>query len=99
MSEGEFHFTLTERRDRNLQLYLFAGIRFLNSVLFIRPEPTEPGQPQRWQAILKPYRPKGEQDNYDDPWNQPPTNNNTNDNEGERDDERNQSTKPQRRPR
>ena len=84
MSEGEFHFTLTERLDRNKKLYLFAGIRLLNSVLFIRPEPTEPGEPQRWEAILKPYRPKGEQDNYDDPWKQAANDSTVSDKQGDR---------------
>lgn len=65
----EFHFTLTERKDKNNDVYLFAGLKMINSVLFIRPEPTEPGQPQRWAAILKPYRPRGDQqDDYTDPW-------------------------------
>ena len=59
MSEGEFHFSLTERRDRNGDVYLFVGLKMLNSVLFISPEPVVAGEPQRWQAILKPYRPKG----------------------------------------
>lgn len=73
MSEGEFHFTLSERVDRNQQIYLFAGIRLLNSVLFIRREPTPEGEPQRWAAVLKPYKAKGEQDNYEDPWKSEPS--------------------------
>ena len=47
MSEGEFHFSLTERRDRNGDVYLFVGLKMLNSVLFIRPEPVVAGEPQR----------------------------------------------------
>ena len=45
MSEGEFHFSLTERRDRNGDVYLFVGLKMLNSVLFIRPEPVVAGKP------------------------------------------------------
>lgn len=84
MSEGEFHFSLTERRDRNGDVYLFVGLKMLNSVLFIRPEPVVAGEPQRWQAILKPYRPKGEQDTYDDPWKQPTNDSIASDKQGDR---------------
>jgi hypothetical protein len=84
MSEGEFHFSLTERRDRNGDVYLFVGLKMLNSVLFIRPEPVVAGEPQRWQAILKPYRPKGEQDNYDDPWKQSANDSTASDKQGDR---------------
>jgi hypothetical protein len=98
VSEGEFNFTLTERTDRNGDKYLFAGIRILNSVLFIRPEPEVAGRPKRWQAVLKPYRPKGDEDDYEAPWNEPLNNQQENDKQGEN-DERKQSPQPQRRPR
>lgn len=53
---GQFHFTLSRRTDRNGHVFLFAGIRFLNAVLFIRPEPREAGpDADRWQAVLKPF--------------------------------------------
>lgn len=71
MSDGAFHFTLTERFDRNHRPYLFAGIRILNSVLFIREMPQEEGEPRRFEAILKPYRekePNQQDDNYGDIW-------------------------------
>lgn len=68
MSDGEFHFTLTEKQDRNGDMYLFAGVRILNSVLFIRPAPFVPGAPQRWYAVLKPYRSKGDEENYEPVW-------------------------------
>lgn len=58
MSTGEFHFTLTEKKDKNKALYLFGGLKMLNAVLFIRPEPEEPGRPRRWKAVLKPYSPR-----------------------------------------
>ena len=104
MSEGEFTFTLTERRDRNGQIYLFAGLKMFNSVLFIRKEPTIPGQPQRWQGVLKPYRPKGaeEQEAYDSPWieKQALSEQQARDNQGESNERiANESPKPQRRSR
>lgn len=100
MSEGEFSFTLTERRDRHGDLYLFAGVRILNSVLFVRPEPEVSGRPRRWHAVLKPYRPKGEDDNYEAAWSESLNNPLDNGNEsGDSNDEREQSPKPQRRPR
>ncbi len=55
---GEFHFVLTEKTDRNHDTYLFGGLEFLNAVIFIRPEPTAPGEAKRWRAVLKPYKPK-----------------------------------------
>ena len=86
MSEGEFHFTLTSRLDRNGDMYLFVGLKMLNSVLFIRPErtPVVAGEPQRWEAVLKPYRPKGDQDTYDDPWKQPANDSTASDKQGVR---------------
>lgn len=99
MSEGEFSFTLTERRDKHGNLYLFAGVRILNSVLFVRPEAEVPGRPRRWQAVLKPYRPKGEDDNFESAWTENLNNHNENSTQGDSNDEREQSTKPQRRSR
>lgn len=51
---GEFCFTLTERKDRHRQTYLFAGIQLLGAVLFVRPD-GPPGEGRRWKAVLKPY--------------------------------------------
>lgn len=99
MSEGEFSFTLTERVDRNGDKYLFAGIRILNSVLFIRPEPAAAGRPNRWQAVLKPYRPKGEEDNYEAPWTESLNNPSEEQKQGENDERKSQSPQSQRRPR
>lgn len=55
VSNGEFHFTLTEKIDRNKHTYLFVGLKMFNSVLLIWPEEEVPGQPRRWKAVLKPY--------------------------------------------
>lgn len=53
---GEFHFNLTGRRDRYGNYFLFAGLRFLNAVLFIRPDPTDTAEhPRKWRAVLKPF--------------------------------------------
>jgi hypothetical protein len=103
MSEGEFHFTLTEKFDKNKRPYLFAGIRILNSVLFIREMPQTPGEPRRFEAILKPYRERSNQseDDFVDVWDV--SNRNPSDNvkqSGDKTDgKREQSPLPQRRPR
>jgi hypothetical protein len=55
---GEFVFVLNEKEDRNGDKYLFGGLEFLNAVIFIRPEPAPHGEPRRWRAVLKPYKPK-----------------------------------------
>ncbi len=62
MSQGEFTFTMTERKDRNGKTYLFGGLKMLNSVLFIRKEEglVAPGQRPKWKAVLKPYEPKNQ---------------------------------------
>lgn len=68
----EFTFTLTEKYDRNDELYLFGGIRFFNSVLFVRRNPEVPGEPYTWRATLKPYQPdRGNQSHTqnDETWN------------------------------
>lgn len=68
----EFTFTLTEKFDRNGELYLFGGIRFFNSVLFVRRNPESPGDPTTWRATLKPYQPErgnNFQSQHDETWN------------------------------
>ena len=62
-ANGELHFTLLEKVDRNGETYLFAGVKIFNSVLFIRKDIAVHGRPQRWKAILKPYeKPSGQAD-------------------------------------
>jgi hypothetical protein len=73
-ASGEFRFTLQEKRDRDGELYLFAGIHWLNAVLFIRQDPKIQG---RWFASLKPYQPNGNNDD-DLAWNSSEENSNTN---------------------
>ena len=70
-ASGEFRFTLQEKRDRDGELYLFAGIHWLNAVLFIRQDPKIQG---RWFASLKPYQPNGNNDD-DLAWNSSEDNN------------------------
>lgn len=78
MSQGEFHFTLTEKRDKNGDLYLFGGLQMLNAVLFIRPDDGEPGRPKKWKAVLKPYRPR--EDAHASVWDDEATNQQGDDN-------------------
>ena len=62
-SSGEFHFTLLERIDRHGEKYLFAGMKLLNAVIFIRRDIKVEGRPQRWKAVMKPYeKPEGGED-------------------------------------
>lgn len=92
MSTGEFHFTLTEKRDKNGDLYLFGGLKMLNAVLFIRPEPEEPGRPRKWKAVLKPYSPR--EDAHQSVWDDEATSEQGDTNEREED-----RTQTGRRPR
>ena len=66
---GEFHFTLLERIDRHGDTYLFAGVKLLNAVIFIRRDIKIEGRPQRWKAIIKPYEAKEGADEHDLDWN------------------------------
>lgn len=67
MSQGEFSFRLTEKKDRNGDTYLFGSLKMFNSVIFVREEPRIAGEPKRFLAVVKPYQPrKDESDIVDD---------------------------------
>ena len=67
-SNGEFRFDLQERTDRYGQKYLFAGIKMLGIVLFVRPDdaPSADGR-KRWRAVAKKYNKKEENREFDWP--------------------------------
>jgi len=52
---GEFKFSLTEKRDRNGDMYLFGGIHFINGVLFVRPTGESGPDGPKWEAVVRPY--------------------------------------------
>jgi hypothetical protein len=66
---GEFTFSLKEKVDRFGKIYLFASIKMLDSVLFVRPTgQSGPDGSPIWFAQLRPYtgQQEGQQEEPDD---------------------------------